>query len=670
MALASLPEVGRGSSLGSTVEVVMTRPLRVLITTSKLTIACASLVLVWAAHAWAQPPGAPAPADRVSADPPAHVAFVDGAAVLERDGHADSAPVNMPLLAGDRIRTEDGRVEILFSDGSTLHLDTNTTLDFQSDALVRLLAGRIRLAIPGRDRQVSYRIDTPPASAMILQTGEYKVTARANSDCDVELAVLRGAADLVNDAGRTPLRAGEQACARVSAAPSYAYAFNSAAWDSFDRWSETRRDQRLGVSAQYLPDEVRGYAGSFDQYGSWQYQPAYGYVWYPSVAVGWRPYYHGRWVTVRPYGWTWVGTDPFAWPTHHYGRWGFSAGVWFWIPGHTWGPAWVSWAYAPGYVSWCPLGWNNQAVIGINFYSGAYYPWHAWTVVPHSYFGVGYVHAHYVPHVTPQVWHTFTPRHAAPVATGYAVPRSTVPIRAAGTAVPRGAPSTVYTNLVPGASRVPAGGQRVVIGQPRSTVAPDTAFAVPRATAGDPARRGVDPSSPAVGEQPQRSPGVAGVQSTRDRHVVGDANVQRAMPRDSGMYRTPIPSGAIYGSPTTARPQDAQIAPGRGATGGGAGMPSYGIAVPRTGSNAGAGGPAPGSFGPAPGATQGHTRGPDGPPPAPPGGGGDRGGADRGGDHRGPGSDRGQPGPPAGGAGGHSRGGAPSTGQATPRGRG
>ena len=52
----------------------------------------------------------------------AHVSFVDGSAVLERDGQRDSAPANMPLLAGDRLRTQNGRVEILFADNSTLHL--------------------------------------------------------------------------------------------------------------------------------------------------------------------------------------------------------------------------------------------------------------------------------------------------------------------------------------------------------------------------------------------------------------------------------------------------------------------------------------------------------------------------------------------------------------------
>jgi hypothetical protein len=277
----------------------------------------------------------------------------------------------------------------------------------------------------------------------------------------------------VNDDGRTPLHAGERAYARVNAAPSYAYAFNSATWDAFDRWSETRRDQRLGVSAQYLPEEVRPYAASFDQYGSWQYQQTYGYVWYPRVAVDWRPYYRGRWVTLRPYGWTWVGLDPFAWPTHHFGRWGFSAGAWFWIPARSWAPAWVSWAYAPGYVSWCPLGWDNRAVIQINVFNRGYDPWRAWTVLPRRHFGVDYVNVHYVAgnRFDSRTWRTFEPRYRAPETSGYAVPRSAAPIRAAGTVPPRRTPSTVYTNLEPGAARV-QGGNRVIVGPSRNSVAP------------------------------------------------------------------------------------------------------------------------------------------------------------------------------------------------------
>ena len=401
-------------------------------------------VLCTAATAVAQEPAAPG----YEAGAPAHVSFVEGSVSLEREGRIDEAPGNMPLLSGDRLRTRNGRVEILFADGSTLHLDQDTTLDLQSDELVRLIAGRVRLSIPGPSRDMAYRIDSATGWAQIADAGEYRASFLQN---ELEVAVLRGRAELINEDGRTPLRAGERAFARANAAPSYAYVFNSAAWDSFDRWSEARRSERLGLSTQYLPEEVRPYAASFDRHGSWRYESSYGYVWYPRVDVGWRPYYRGRWVTLRPYGATWVSVDPWGWPTHHYGRWGFNAGVWFWIPGRTWGPAWVSWAYAPGYVSWCPLGWNNRPVVqivNVNIYRG-YDPWRAWTVVRHRDFGGGFVHRTVVAghRIDDRTRGSFVHRDRAPDVPGYAVPRGSVaPIRVAGTRASRESASPLLTN--------------------------------------------------------------------------------------------------------------------------------------------------------------------------------------------------------------------------------
>src|SRR6185436_17602259 len=117
--------------------------------------------------------------------------------------------------------------------------------------------------IPALARDVSYRIDGPHAWAQISQPGEYRAAIIQNAGAsELEFAVLRGSAELTNEGGRTTLRAGERAFARADAAPSHPYVFNSASWDPFDRWSEARRSERLGVSTQYLPPEVRSYAGT------------------------------------------------------------------------------------------------------------------------------------------------------------------------------------------------------------------------------------------------------------------------------------------------------------------------------------------------------------------------------------------------------------------------
>ncbi|MEN3337217.1 MAG: hypothetical protein V7647_893 [Acidobacteriota bacterium] len=507
---------------------------------------------------------APVRAQEPSSEPPAHVSYVDGGAVLERDGQPDASPENMPILAGDRLRTDSGRLEVLFADGATLHLDAGTTVDFESDDLVRLLAGRIRLSIPGPDRRVSYRVDAPAASVNIDAPGEYRISVEgAGSDPEVELEVLRGAAELVNDRGRTPLRAGQRAAARGDLAPSYASPFNSASWDAFDRWSEARRDQRLGISTQYLPDEIRPYAAAFDRDGAWRYEASYGYVWYPAVSVGWRPYRNGRWVSLRPYGWTWVGADVWDWPTHHYGRWGLSAGAWFWIPGRTWAPAWVSWAYAPGYVSWCPLGWNNRPVIQLATFSGrGYDPWRAWTAVPDRHFGRGYVRD--VPGRDLRLGPSrrFVTAEAAPDIRGYAVPRSSAPIRIAGTAAGRRADSPVYTNLEPAGSRVPGGRSRTMVGAPRATPvrpgpdhsvdAADRARAVPResvgTTNGSPYRAGTRDGSGA-----NQSDGATNGASSRLRAGDGNASsrnggITAPSTRSSGMIRERVPGAAAGGT--------------------------------------------------------------------------------------------------------------------------
>ena len=313
--------------------------------------------------------GAPDQASRVETysrdDVPAHLSVIDGAVTLEREGQAQAADVNVALLAGDRLRTERGRAEILFGDGSALDLDNDTSVDFLSDSLIRLRTGRLRLSITRVSNEVEYRVDAAGCSALIHSAGDFSVSiseARRTLP-EADLAVFRGTAELENAHGRTVVRAGQHAWARVDAEPSSAASFNSTAADDFDHWVEDQRDARTGTtSSQYLPSDMRGYGGAFDAYGTWGTEPSYGSVWYPQVSAGWQPYSDGYWSAYGSYGWFWVGPTVWSWPTHHYGRWGVSSGRWFWVPGRQWAPAWVSWATSPGYVGWCPLGVDGRPV--------------------------------------------------------------------------------------------------------------------------------------------------------------------------------------------------------------------------------------------------------------------------------------------------------------------
>ena len=539
---------------------------------------------------------APAAAQDISV-PPAHVSRVSGDVVLEHGGQVEPSPLNMPVLPGDRLRTNDGRMEVILADGGTLALDGGTALDFQSSDLVRLRDGRVRLTIPAPMQSASFRVDSPSGSVRIGEAGEYRISMLHGTsasggapETQVELAVVYGAADLFTDDGSTRVRPGESAYASAGFLPSETYAFNTASTDDFERWAEGQPDDRAGASTQYLPADLREYSTTFDSYGDWQYLQPYGYVWYPRVRAGWRPYYNGRWMSYPRYGWTWIGADAFAWPTHHFGRWGFSAGVWFWIPETHWAPAYVSWAYAPGYVSWCPLGFDNRPVIGISVnVSRRVSPWSAWTVVSSSNFGRGFVNER---SVRTAAWSrethpAFEVRPGGPAARDSAVPRyvnrgdtivqsqtarpiapSRVPAR--DTAARRGTAASRAQTPIP-ARGAQSSGRPVTIyrGGVPSTVVPTSRTPAP-ATAGAPGR--TRPTNPVYRPdyspryQPNYMPREPRQGAAADRTMPHPPVVLRGTPPAAapGMVTPPRSGGAMMRTPPATAPAGRSAPPSSG----------------------------------------------------------------------------------------------------------
>jgi len=323
------------------------------------------LVLAVSLGALAGPAVAQSSSQPAQPSPPAYVSVIDGIGLIERDGRVESSPLNMPLVSGDRVRTTEGRMEIRFADGSTLALDVRTIVELQSDTLLRLMDGRIRMNVRSA-APVTWRIDSPAGSARLAESGDYRLALvagprEAEGDVQLEFAIFRGRGEIFTDHGKTTVGAGERAYASADLLPSEPYPFNSASPDDFDRWPATPAPLSAESSSEYLPSDLQSYSSTLDAYGDWLYLPAYGRVWCPRVTMDWRPYAYGRWMTYPRYGLTWIGSEPFAWPTHHYGRWGMVGGRWFWKPESNWAPAHVTWSSAGDTVSWAPLGPNGRA---------------------------------------------------------------------------------------------------------------------------------------------------------------------------------------------------------------------------------------------------------------------------------------------------------------------
>jgi len=297
----------------------------------------------------------------------------------------------------------------------------------------------------------SYVVDTAPGSVHLEPRGEYDLGVTSRGP-DLELSVVRGVAALEARGERLVVRGGETLVAN-DAGQRDLRRFNSARFDAFTAWAYERASgSALGASSRYLPSELRPYGRYLDQHGRWDHVASYGYVWYPSVALGWRPYSRGGWRHTR-YGWTWYGHDPWAWPTHHFGRWGFSGSAWFWVPGKIWGPAWVSWGFAPGYIGWCPIGWERP--YGVWARRG-YDPWHSWTAIPRRHFGYRgpvqpwIVPARTLPEASRRAFVHPSAPPPSPAGRGYAVPRGSLAV--AGSSGPQrspAAPADIQPRAVP-----------------------------------------------------------------------------------------------------------------------------------------------------------------------------------------------------------------------------
>lgn len=102
---------------------------------------------------------------------------------------------------------------------------------------------------------------------------------------------------------------------------------------------------------------------ALDGYGAWVESPAYGSVWIPDErarGADFTPYLTaGQWLPTRA-GWYWQSEYPWGAIPFHYGRWVMIDGVWAWVPGSAFAPAWVDWRYGNGWAAWAPLApWGS-----------------------------------------------------------------------------------------------------------------------------------------------------------------------------------------------------------------------------------------------------------------------------------------------------------------------
>ncbi len=320
-----------------------------------------ALALIARAPAWA-------------ADPPlggARISAVEGEALVqpgEGEGWRD-APLNMPLLPGDRLQTgATGRLEVLLWNGTAFRLSPGSSARLvavpppdaagePAAAEVDLEAGRASVATGEGDRShPAIILDSAGTRVHIYPRSQVRAEAVAP---DATQVVLREGEAWVDSLGTSiPLRPGET----LQVGPSGASRVANLAPDAFERWSDGRNRGLAAAppASPYVPVPLAPSTAELNRYGEWTSVPEYGYVWRPTaVAAGWSPFTAGQWLW-RAGTWVWVPAESWGYVPFHYGRWRWDPfHGWYWVPPRprlvVWDPGPVAWVVTPTYVTWIPL---------------------------------------------------------------------------------------------------------------------------------------------------------------------------------------------------------------------------------------------------------------------------------------------------------------------------
>jgi FecR protein len=343
--------------------------------------------LALASPVLAQDEAAQPEAAQPAQDPPdraARLSYLDGAVSLQPAGVQDwnAAPLNQPLTTGDTLWSDSGSHAELDLGSAVVRLDQNSSLavlDLSDQSVqLRLSSGSVDISVGNLDAAGVFEVDAPNAAVALLRPGEYRFTV--DNAGNTSVAVHFGQAQVISgDDQNMTLATGQRGL--YGAGGSYALT-TAAPPDDFDRWCQQRQARRADeqAQAQYVSSEVVGYQ-DLEDYGQWQQQPDYGYVWFPTqVDADWAPYNAGHWAWVAPWGWSWVDDAPWGFAPFHYGRWLYTGRRWGWVPAPphrhaVYAPALVAWVGGPGTgvalslgggaaVGWLPLAPGEVYVPG------------------------------------------------------------------------------------------------------------------------------------------------------------------------------------------------------------------------------------------------------------------------------------------------------------------
>jgi hypothetical protein len=248
---------------------------------------------------------------------------------------------NMPIVEGERLRTEDGYAEVEFEDNTTLRLAPNSQVDFP------LLALRSSGAKASTMRVVKGTVyvntESTKGNEFLLVAGEAMMKVAPSTHLRLEvnetrtvMSVFNGDVEVQRGAETTTVAKKES----LTLGGDQVTVAKKVSGEPYDAWDKESNDyhQRYANANTFAGGGNAFGLSDLNYYGSFVNAGGYGSFWQPYfVGSGWSPYGNGVWAMYPGAGYSWVSPYPWGWLPYHSGSWSFVPGFgWGWQPGGAW----------------------------------------------------------------------------------------------------------------------------------------------------------------------------------------------------------------------------------------------------------------------------------------------------------------------------------------------
>jgi hypothetical protein len=272
---------------------------------------------------------------------------VKGQAQLDRNTglHYELALPNLPIVAGEKLRTIEGVAEVEFEDNSSLRLAPNTQIDFPTlgrtaagatTTAVRVLNGTVYVSLSDNKTPEDFTLRLGKETLTLAPSTHLRIDLNASA---ARLTVFKGNATVTSPSGALEVEKKKNVTFDVTsdALPIFAKKDISEPFDEWDK-NEAKYHNSRTLSASFAGSPYAYGLNDLNYYGSFASFGGCGSLWRPYlVDAAWDPYGSGLWSWYPGAGYSWVSLYPWGWTPFHSGSWEYCPNYGYgWRPSGTW----------------------------------------------------------------------------------------------------------------------------------------------------------------------------------------------------------------------------------------------------------------------------------------------------------------------------------------------